>query len=103
MTLDQAINRALEQAKNEQHKPEYGTSKECKDCAAEYIQLAYWLKDLKEYKTKKSGEWLNHQFDTYLCYFTATCSNCGYSSSDHFVIEGSHRYCERCGAKMKYK
>ena len=103
MTLDEAINRALKMAKNEQSKEEYHTSKECQDCAAEYLQLAYWLKELKEFKTEKSGKWQNHQYDTRLCYFTATCSCCGYCSSDHFVIEGSHEYCERCGAKMKYK
>lgn len=48
----------------------------------------------------KCGNWKNHRYDKELGYWYAICSNCGYISSDSFAIVGSHRYCERCGARM---
>ena len=56
----------------------------------------------KENKGVNNAEWENQKYDEELQYWTATCGNCGYISSDPFIITGSHLYCERCGAKMKF-
>ena len=109
MTLEEAIEHAEEMAKEHEKCAEITTSPTVKDrickCAEEHRQLAEWLRELKTLKAKKpkSGEWEEQIYDETLSYFTATCSQCGYSSSDPFVIEGSHLYCERCGAKMIFK
>ena len=49
-----------------------------------------------------NSEWINQRYDDIMRYWTATCKNCGYVSSDPCIIAGSHRFCERCGAKMKF-
>ena len=107
MTLDEAIKncedtaRAQEIACNVYQAQEIKT--ELSKCAAESRQLAEWLRELKDLKEKRYGEWKDQMYDETLEYFTATCSCCGYTSSDPFVIEGSHLTCERCGAKMMFK
>ena len=37
-----------------------------------------------------NAEWKNQKYDEELQYWTATCGNCGYISSDPVIITGSH-------------
>lgn len=107
MTLEEAIKHYEEVAKEQEIISNNITvqpvQENCTESADENRQLVVWLRELKELNEKKYGVWENQQYDEVLEYFTATCSSCGYISSDPFVIEGSHLTCERCGAKMKYK
>lgn len=53
LTLDEAINHCLEQARTLQDKADTLTGEEsrnCMECAADHIQLAEWLRDLKNAK-----------------------------------------------------
>ena len=107
MTIDQAIKQCEDEASEFEFylkkASDDQTADSCKQCAAEHRQLAEWLRELKALKEKRYGEWKDQMYDETLEYFTATCSCCGYISSDPFVIEGSHLTCERCGAKMMFK
>lgn len=60
-----------------------------------YVKLA-------EYEDKdKRGEWVDERYDELLHCYSATCSECGYESTDHYRITDNHRRCEYCGARMK--
>lgn len=50
----------------------------------------------------KQGTWEDERYDDDLlhCYI-ATCSECGYESTDRYHISESHKYCENCGVRMK--
>lgn len=53
MTLDEAIRHCLEQARKLQDKADRvgdDESRQCMECAADHIQLAEWLTELKEAK-----------------------------------------------------
>ena len=53
LTLDEAINHCLEQARSLQDKADTLTGEEsrnCMECAADHIQLAEWLRGLKNAK-----------------------------------------------------
>ena len=52
----------------------------------------------------RHGEWEDERYDDDLlhCYI-ATCSECGYESTDRYRISDSHKYCENCGVKMDQK
>ncbi len=53
MTIDEAINHCLEQARTLQDKADTLTGEEsrnCMECSADHIQLAEWLTELKEAK-----------------------------------------------------
>lgn len=50
----------------------------------------------------RRGEWEEGYDDLLHCY-NATCSECGYISSDLLRISDSHKYCENCGARMDLK
>lgn len=59
-----------------------------------YVKLA-------EYEDKeKRGKWENECYDEGLQCYIATCSECGYESTDRFRITDNHRRCEYCGARM---
>lgn len=49
----------------------------------------------------KRGKWENEHYEVDLHCYVATCSNCGYASTDPFHISDNHKYCEYCGARMK--
>lgn len=53
MTLDEAIRHCLEQARKLQDKADRvgdDESRQCMECAADHIQLAEWLTEMKEAK-----------------------------------------------------
>lgn len=52
---------------------------------------------------EKPGKWENEQYDELLECYSATCSECGYESTDRFRITDNHRHCEYCGARMDLK
>lgn len=63
MTIDEAIKHCEEVAEEQkaqaweaQLQEEYRTIKSCKECAAEHIQLAEWLKDYKRLKEQEPCE-----------------------------------------------
>ena len=67
----------------------------CDECREEHLQLAEWLKELKELKNKK-GEWiipneLCRMFDIY------ECSAC----KKRIVLTNLYSYCPNCGVKME--
>jgi len=49
----------------------------------------------------KRGQWENEHYEVGLHCYVATCSDCGYESTDTFRISDNHKYCEYCGTKMK--
>ena len=51
----------------------------------------------------RRGEWEEERFDELLQCYSATCSECGYESTDKYRITDNHRHCEYCGAKMVSK
>ena len=64
--------------------------------------LAFFLSiAIRKANNNKRGEWIDQHYDENMDTWFATCTNCGYTSSDRYIIGGSHFYCERCGAKMK--
>lgn len=64
--------------------------------------MAEDIRDLiRKANNNKRGEWIDQHYDENMDTWFATCTNCGYTSSDRYIIGGSHFYCERCGAKMK--
>lgn len=48
----------------------------------------------------RQGTWEEERYDDLLHCYIATCSECGYESTDKYIISESHRYCEYCGARM---
>lgn len=48
----------------------------------------------------RRGEWEDERYDDLLGCYIATCSECGYESTDHYRITDNHRHCEYCGARM---
>lgn len=59
MTLDEAIRHCLEQARKLQDKADRvgdDESRQCMECAADHIQLAEWLRELKEAERLLKGE-----------------------------------------------
>lgn len=49
------------------------------------------------------GQWEDEHYDELLECYEATCSECGYESTDKYKISDNHRCCEYCGAKMDLK
>ena len=48
----------------------------------------------------RCGQWEDERYDDLLHCYIATCSECGYASTDLYRITDNHRHCEYCGAKM---
>lgn len=48
----------------------------------------------------KRGRWESEHYDELMECYEATCSECGYESTDKYHIADSHRCCENCGARM---
>lgn len=48
----------------------------------------------------KHGRWESEHYNELLWCYEATCSECGYESTDKYHIADSHRCCENCGARM---
>lgn len=51
----------------------------------------------------KRGRWEEEHYSELLWCYEATCSECGYESTDKYRITNSHRFCENCGARMDLK
>ena len=112
MTLEEAIDHCEEVAK-----------KECGECAEEHLQLAKWLKELKERRTidwdkapsqvardiariveneqdmriqPKRGKWIRiSKFPDRVEAYWVTCSACD------MRIFGGGKFCPNCGADMR--
>ena len=48
----------------------------------------------------RHGEWEDERYDDLLGCYIATCSECGYESTDRYRIIVNHKHCEYCGARM---
>ncbi len=59
------------------------------------------LKKAADVKPVRRGEWEDERYDDLLHCYIATCSECGYESTDKYRITDNHKYCEYCGARMK--
>ena len=120
MTLDEAIKHCLEQAHKLQDKADRvggDESRQCMECAADHIQLAEWLVELKDLRAEqheqgvfikelmkhsaadvqpvKRGRWeyirnVKLSGTIKLC----ECNQC------HNKIFGGLSYCGNCGARM---
>ena len=49
----------------------------------------------------RRGEWEDERYDDLLGCYIATCSECGYESTDRYRITDNHKHCEYCGASME--
>jgi hypothetical protein len=58
------------------------------------------LKKAADVQPVKRGKWEEERYDELLHCYSAICSECGYTSSDHYGITSTHKFCEWCGAKM---
>ena len=100
MTIDEAIIHceevAIRQLKNE-------NNAKCVQCGEEHVQLAKWLKELKDYKSREDvapvrhGYWIRHDdADIVEGYYVPEyeCSKCGTWKKD------DSDFCPDCGAKM---
>lgn len=84
MTLDEAIRHCLKQARKLQDKADRvgdDESRQCMECAADHIQLAEWLRELKETKRllKAAVEDINYYVDCY----EAHCDECCCDHDNH--------------------
>jgi len=96
MELDEAICHCEAEAKILE-------SAGCIECAGDHIQLAIWLKELRERRKNErpQGKWIEYQeanLDTYY-----ECSNC---REPWTTIEGTPwqnmmNFCPNCGADMQ--
>ena len=100
MTLDEAIRHCLEQARKLQDKADRvgdDESRQCMECAADHIQLAEWLTELKERREADvqpviHAAWIETTPNDYYEWYK--CSNCKYTDTKKF------NYFPKCGAKM---
>ena len=95
MTIDEAIIHCEEVAIR---KLKNGNNANCVQCGEEHIQLAKWLKELRDYKSREDvvpvvhGKWIvSHIPDSMLW----ECDQCGFDCGAH-----SFNFCPKCGAKM---
>lgn len=61
MTLDEAIRHCLEQARKLQDKADRvgdDESRQCMECAADHIQLAEWLMELKDLRAEQNDQYV---------------------------------------------
>jgi len=112
MTLDEAIKHAEEVTeKNEKKAKSYprpdknvkGSGRkynDCIECASEHRQLAEWLKELKQLRKQRTGEWRKmsdlpeDEDDRYQC---SRCDNViHYLSKENLYT--FNRWCGRCGS-----
>lgn len=49
----------------------------------------------------RRGKWEEERYDDLLGCYIATCSECGYESTDRYRITDNHKRCEYCGASME--
>ena len=49
----------------------------------------------------RRGKWEDERYDDLLHCYIATCSECGYESTDKSSITNNHKCCEYCGARME--
>lgn len=90
MTLDEAIKHCLEQAHKLQDKADRvgdDESRQCMECAADHIQLAEWLKELKELKIE------NKELKRYLREAITGFRKLGKALNDEAECDGD---CENC-------
>lgn len=48
----------------------------------------------------RRGKWEDEHYSELMDCYEATCSVCGFESSDKYHITDTHRFCENCGARM---
>lgn len=61
----------------------------------------YYIEAYAEGQPVRQGTWEDEQYDDLLHCYIATCSECGYVSTDPCRITDNHKCCEYCGARMK--
>ena len=102
MTLDEAIVHAKELSENQSV---------CEDCREEHKQLAEWLEELKEYKSKECEKTCTNESE-YDSTEEFRCSNCGFTLVEHkeytvgeddgeeYYFNFKPKYCPNCGSKI---
>lgn len=69
-----------------------------KECADKHIQLAEWLKELRDRRKNDTlGKWINHYDDLFPAESTIECSLC--HAEQYYCCDDN--YCPNCGAKME--
>ena len=111
MTLDEAIKHCEEVAEEQERKAQcmgrqfVGTAMAnyqngCFECAADHRQLAEWLRELKECKTVKRGEWCQPLMGQGKC--DTYCERChGKIMRNSTGIFEETPFCPHCGADMR--
>jgi len=111
MTLDEAIKHAEEVAEEKDMQAGFDTDypcyqmsdaerNQCKECAEEHRQLAEWLKELKQLREQRTGEWRRmsdlpeDEDDRYQC---SRCDNVIHYLSKKNLYT-FNRWCGRCGS-----
>ena len=113
MTIDEAIKHSEEVAERYEKMEDSHDEKlkeECLQCAADYRQLAEWLKELKELKSSKLVKIKDEDFMTqgyltiekYYC-----CPKCGevfgnVRMSKRSQLAEMYKYCCNCGQGLKW-
>ena len=128
MKIDEAIKHCLNQARKLQDKADKvdgDESRQCTECAADHIQLAEWLVELKDLRAEQHeqdvfikelmkhsasdecGRWIDTH-GTYIdeldgWYMESKCSLCGkYTVSyEKYGVHQKCEYCSHCGKPMK--
>ena len=70
---------------------------------AEYIrnELEKMVISAADVQPVRRGKWEDERYDDLLHCYIATCSECGYESTDKYSITNNHKCCEYCGARME--
>ena len=104
MTIDEAIKHCEEVVAKYEKQAANSMSKEGKEynceCAADHRQLAEWLRELKECRTVKRGEWCQPLMGQGKC--STYCSRCfGTVMRNSTGIFEETPFCPHCGADMR--
>ena len=114
MTIDEAIKHCEEVAEEQERKAQcmgrqfVGTAMAnyqngCFECAADHRQLAEWLRELKERRTAKRGEWICNEELYYNGMAKCSCCEAEFYVEDLQALQGDAecvKFCPNCGADM---
>ena len=103
MTIDEAIKHSEDVAERYERMEDSHDEKlkeECLQCAADHRQLAEWLRELKECRTVKRGEWCQPLMGQGKC--DTYCERChGKIMRNSTGIFEETPFCPHCGADMR--